>query len=78
MVINHLSVLASDFGVGFSLVHTMSVVVSDCGFRIIQDVSWSAVNDHGCLLCGRTQAFARWLGGEDVFPLPSDGGEGDA
>ena len=78
MVVNRLLVLALGFGVVFGLVHTTSVVVSDCGFRMFQDVLWSAVNDHGCLLCGRTQAFARWLGGEDVFPLPLDGGEGDA
>jgi hypothetical protein len=46
VVINHLLVLGSGFGVGFGLVHTTLVVVSGCvGMR--PDGSKPAVNDHG-------------------------------
>jgi hypothetical protein len=48
MTINRLSVLVSVSGVGFGLVNTTLVVVSG-GFGMFQDVSGSAVNDHGCL-----------------------------
>jgi hypothetical protein len=45
MVVNHLSVLVSGFGVGFSPIHTALVVVSESSM-VFQDVSGSAVNDH--------------------------------